>query len=136
MKPEQVAKFKKLFEEQKAGLIYSYKVINDEFTLKSDEMSDEVDLTSAELEQGMRMRLRNREALFLKKIDEALEKIQAGTFGSCECCEEEIELSRLEVRPTATLCINCKEEEEMRETRSADGRVSKSMGLQARLKIA
>lgn len=136
MKHEQVAKFKKLFEEQKAGLIYSYKIINDEFTLKSDEMSDEVDLTSAELEQGMRMRLRNREALFLKKIDEALDKIQAGTFGSCECCEEEIELSRLEVRPTANLCINCKEEEEMRETRSADGRASKSMGVQARLKIA
>ena len=136
MKSEQVAKFKKLFEEQKAGLIYSYKFINDEFTLKSDEMSDEVDLTSAELEQGMRMRLRNREALFLKKIEEALEKIQAGTFGQCECCEEPIELSRLEVRPTATLCIHCKEEEEMRETRSADGRISKSMGLQARLKIA
>ena len=136
MKPEQIAKFKKMFEEQKAGLLYSYKFINEDFTLKSDEMSDEVDLTSAELEQNMRMRLRNREALFLKKIDEALEKIQAGTFGTCECCEENIELSRLEARPTANLCIHCKEAEELRETRSADGRASKSMGFQARLKIA
>jgi DnaK suppressor protein len=136
MKAEQVVKFKKLFEEQKAALLYSYKAINTEFTLNSDEMSDEVDLSSAELEQGMRMRLRSREALFMKKIDSALEKIQAGTFGSCECCEEEIELSRLEVRPTADLCINCKEEQEMRETRSADGRKSKSMGSQVQLRIA
>ena len=136
MKPEQAMKFKKLFEEQKRGLLYSYKVFNEEFTLNTDEMADEVDLTSAELEQSMRMRLRSREALFLKKIDEALDKIQAGTFGSCECCEEEIELSRLVVRHTASLCINCKEEEEMRETRSADGRKSKSMGSQTQLRIA
>ena len=58
-----------------------------------------LDLSSAELEQGMRMRLKSREALFLKKIDEALDKIQAGTFGICACCDESIELSRLEVRP-------------------------------------
>lgn len=136
MKLEHMKKFAKMFEEQKAALLYSNKFLNSEFTLSSDELSDEVDLSSAELEQGMRMRLRSREALFLKKIDESLEKIQAGTFGSCECCEEDIELSRLEVRPTANLCIKCKEEEEMRETRSIDGRKSKSMGVQARLKIA
>ena len=136
MKQEQVMKFKKLFEDQKAALLYSYKVVNEEFTIQSDEMSDEVDLSCAELEQGMRLRLRSREALFLKKINEALLKIQAGTFGVCECCEQNIEVSRLEVRPTANLCLSCKEEEEMRETRSADGRKSKSIGLRPSLQIA
>lgn len=136
MKQETMMKFKKLFEDQKASLIYSYKLINEDFALKNEDLSDESDLTSATLEQGMRMQLRSREALFLKKIDEALLKIQAGSFGTCECCEEEIELSRLEVRPTATLCISCKESEEVQETRSADGRKSKSIGLRGNLRIA
>jgi DnaK suppressor protein len=136
MKTEHLSKFKQLFEEQKKGLLYSYKWINEDFALKSDEMSDEVDLSSAELEQSMRMRLRSREALFLKKIDEALDKIQAGTFGICDGCEEDIELSRLEVRPTAHLCIQCKEAEEMMESRSADGRKSKSVGSKLPLRIA
>lgn len=136
MKTEQMSKFKKLFEDQKAGLLYSYKWINEDFSVKTDDMADEVDLSSAELEQSMRMRLRSREALFLRKIDEALEKIQAGTFGICEGCEEDIEMSRLEVRPTAHLCIHCKEAEELMETRSADGRKSKSAGAKANLRIA
>jgi DnaK suppressor protein len=136
MKQELVMKFKKLFEDQKAALLYSYKIVNEDFAIQSEEMSDEVDLSCAELEQDMKMRLRNREALFLKKIDESLAKIQAGTFGVCECCEQNIEVSRLEVRPTATLCLDCKEEEEKRETRSADGRKSKSIGLRATLQIA
>jgi DnaK suppressor protein len=136
MKQEQAMKFKKLFEEQKAALLNSHKYAVTEFTLQSEEMSDEVDLTSAEQEQDMRMRLRSRETLFMKKIDQALEKIQAGTFGECECCEEHIELSRLEVRPTADLCINCKEEQEMREIRSADGRKSKSIDVRSHLRIA
>lgn len=127
MKSAQISKFKKLFEDQKAALLSSHKLASaSEFTLKSEELADELDLTSAEQEQDMRMRLRSREALLIKKIDTALEKIQAGAFGECECCEEPIELSRLEVRPTASLCINCKEKEEMRESRSADGRKSKS----------
>jgi DnaK suppressor protein len=136
MNQELVMKFKKLFEEQKSGLIYSYQILNDEFTLKSDELLDESDFSSAILEQGMKMRLRNREALFLKKIDEALLKIQNGSFGVCESCENEIELSRLEVRPTATLCISCKESEEVSESRSADGRKSKSIGAKSTLRIA
>ena len=136
MKQENLMKFKKMFEEQKAGLLYSYKIMNEDFALKSEDLSDESDLSSAALEQGMKMRLRSREALYLKKIDEALGKIQAGTFGTCECCEEDIELSRLEVRPTANLCIACKEAEEMNETRSADGRKSKSLGNKSHLRIA
>lgn len=136
MKQVTIMKFKKLFEDQKAGLLYSNKLMNEDFTLNKEDLSDESDLTSATLEQGMRVQLRSREALFLKKIDEALAKIQSGTFGTCECCEEDIELSRLEVRPTANLCISCKEAEEMRETRSADGRKSKSMGFKGNLRIA
>jgi DnaK suppressor protein len=136
MKLEQTLKFKKLFEEQKAALLNSHKKAAEQFTLSSDEMSDEVDLTNAEQDQDMRMRLHSRETLLMKKIDTALERIQAGNFGECKHCEEPIELSRLEVRPTAELCINCKEAEEMRETRSVEGRKSKSSDRGPNLRIA
>jgi DnaK suppressor protein len=136
MKLEQTLKFKKLFEEQKATLLNSHKYAAEKFTLSSDETADDIDLTSAEQEQDMRMRLHSRETLLMKKIDTALERIQAGTFGDCKSCEEPIELSRLEVRPTAELCIHCKEAEEMRETRSVDGRKSKSSDRRPDLRIA
>lgn len=136
MKSEQLMKFKAIFESQKQNLLATSKYINEDFAVKSEELADELDLSSAELEQNMKMRLRSRETLFLKKINESLFKIQSGSFGVCEGCEEDIELSRLEVRPTATLCISCKESEEMNEHRSADGRMSKSMGIKTSLRIA
>ena len=76
----------------------------------------------------MRMRLRNREMLYLKKVNEALRRIQDGIFGLCEMCEEPIEVRRLEARPTATLCVSCKEEEERSEKATANGRRHKSLG--------
>ena len=136
MNAERIKQFKALFETQKQGLLYSQTYLNQAFNIHSEELSDEVDLSSVELEQSMRIRLRNREALFIKKLHESLEKIQAGKFGVCECCEEDIEYSRLEARPTASLCLSCKENEEMQETRSADGRLSKSMGFKLKLKTA
>ena len=76
----------------------------------------------------MRLRLRNRESLYVKKVDEALRRIESGEFGLCECCDGDIEIRRLEARPTATLCIACKEEEEKKEVLTADGRRHKSLG--------
>ena len=50
-----------------------------------------------------------------KKIDDALARIEGGTFGICEICEEEISVKRLEARPVTTMCIRCKEEQEKQE---------------------
>lgn len=136
MKTETMMKFKALFEQQKQNLVYSHKIMNDEFIVQKDEMLDDVDLTSCELEQAMRMRLRNREALFLKKIDEALDRIAVGTFGECEDCGDEIDLKRLEARPTCTLCIHCKEEQERREEIHIDGHKHKSLGQKMTLRLA
>src|SRR5262245_23076420 len=109
MNREIMMKFKNLFEEQRRNLLYTHGLVNTEFQLHKDDMLDEVDMTSTELEQSMRMRLRNREALFLKKIDESLKRIADGTFGECETCGEDIEVRRLEARPTTTMCVGCKE---------------------------
>jgi DnaK suppressor protein len=133
MKSELILKFKGMFEEQKKNLIYTHVVLNEEFNLKKDDMLDETDMTSVETETNMRIRLRNREALFLKKINEALARIKDGTFGACEACCEDIEIKRLEARPTTTLCVLCKEEQERRETLHIDGHRHKSVG---RLRLA
>jgi DnaK suppressor protein len=133
MNKEIIAQFKALFEEQRKNLTYSQKVVDENFTLQKEDMLDEVDLTSTEMENNMRMRLRNREALFAKKIDEALGRIEDGSFGECECCGEDIELKRLEARPTATQCVSCKEESERRENVHIDGHRFKSLGFKLRL---
>jgi DnaK suppressor protein len=134
MKKETVMKFKSLFEEQRMNLTFTQKVIDQDLMVLAEDLLDEVDMSSAELDASMRMRLRNREALFAKKIDEALERIAHGTFGECEDCGENIELKRLEARPTATLCVSCKEESERKEHLHIDGHRFKSLGF--RLKLA
>lgn len=78
------------------------------------------DQATAETDRNFMLRLRGREQRLLKKIDQALERVEAGTFGICEDCGNEINLKRLEARPVTTMCIDCKtlqeEEERMRET--------------------
>lgn len=133
MTNESTLRFKKLFEQQRNELLFSKSIVDETFHIQREEMHDDADLTSLERETSMRMRLRNREALFIKKIDEALRRIAEGSFGSCEECSEDIELKRLEARPTATLCVNCKEEQERRETGHIDGHRHKSLGRQLRL---
>jgi RNA polymerase-binding protein DksA len=77
--------------------------------------ADELDYTVAVRERQMALRLKGREAAYACKIQDALARIEAGTFGLCEQCEEEIDSKRLEARPTATKCFLCKESEEREE---------------------
>ena len=130
MRKDLMKKFKKAFEEQKRNLLFNDKVLRDDFQTNSDDRMDDVDQASADMEQALRLRLRNRENLLVKKVDEAIARIDAGTFGECESCGEDIEIRRLEARPTATLCIACKEEAEQREMNTADGRRPKSLGTE------
>lgn len=76
---------------------------------------DEVDIVSTEKENQMDFRLKARNAIYLKKVRKSLQKIDDGTFGECEDCGENITYTRLLARPTADLCIQCKEVEEKRE---------------------
>lgn len=126
-------KFKSMFTEIKNDLTVSFVAASRDLQMSSDDLADEGDLCSSELESSMKIRLKHREALFLKKINEAIGRIQEGTFGECENCSEEIELKRLEARPTTTLCIGCKEDEERLEEVHVDGRKPKSVGQRLRL---
>jgi len=66
--------------------------------------------------------------LYFKKIEEALLRIKEGTYGRCQECHGYIGAKRLEARPTAELCIECKESAERLENLSAEGRKPKSLG--------
>ncbi|MEK6704603.1 MAG: TraR/DksA C4-type zinc finger protein [Bdellovibrionota bacterium] len=118
-----IRKFKDIFETQLMTLRRSRGSVAEEFRIEKDDMLDEVDLTSVELESFMRMRLCKREKLFLRKIEDALDRIKNGNFGLCVSCGDEICLKRLEARPTTTVCIYCKEMQEHAELIYAGVRV-------------
>jgi DnaK suppressor protein len=81
--------------------------------------ADPNDRASQESDMSLELRNRDRERKLLKRIDEMLSKIDSGEYGYCEKCGVEIGLSRLEARPTATLCIDCKTLDEIREKQMA-----------------
>lgn len=76
---------------------------------------DPNDRATQESEFSLELRTRDRERKLIKKIDEALEKLDQEEYGYCESCGIEIGIRRLEARPTATLCIDCKTLDEIRE---------------------
>ncbi len=76
---------------------------------------DPSDRATQESEFSLELRTRDRERKLIKKIDDAIDSIGTGDYGYCEACGVEIGIRRLEARPTATLCIDCKTLEEIRE---------------------
>ena len=76
---------------------------------------DPNDRASQETDISLELRSRDREGKLIKKINEALERLEDGDYGYCENCGEEVGVSRLEARPTAELCIDCKTLDEIRE---------------------
>jgi len=109
-------RFKKSLEDSRKALIENArKTMEEESNFDTDDLPDEIDQASSEYAQSMAFRLRDREKFLLKKIEMALARIDDGTFGVCERCEEEISPKRLEARPVTTLCIRCKEEQEKKE---------------------
>ncbi len=80
--------------------------------LQTNAKGDEIDKTNAQKEQALNVRLDQRNILFLKKVEQAKQKILDGSYGECEDCGDDISQKRLLARPTASLCINCQEEKE------------------------
>lgn len=76
---------------------------------------DPNDRATQESEFTMELRTRDRERKLIKKIDEAMDKLDKDEYGYCDSCGVEIGIRRLEARPTATLCIDCKTLDEIRE---------------------
>ncbi len=112
----QLAKFRKLLEDKRDDIIKKAKeTLEEDMTLDTNDLPDEMDLASSEYLQSFTFRLRGREKSFLDKINKALERIDNNSFGMCEECGDEISVKRLEARPETTLCIRCKEDQERAE---------------------
>lgn len=116
MSEKDLAHFKSILENKRVALVKAaQESLEQDMTLDTNEMPDEVDLASSEYIQSFALRLRGRERHFLDKIEVALQKITDGEFGVCEECEEPIGRKRLLARPETTLCIRCKEDQEREE---------------------
>jgi len=76
---------------------------------------DPADRASQEEEFSLELRTRDRERKLIKKIDESMNEVDTGEYGYCETCGVEIGIRRLEARPTATQCIDCKSLDEIKE---------------------
>ena len=119
MNPRQLAHFKAMLEQMKRELSQDIErtvhTMQDEATI----FADPNDRASQESDMSLELRNRDRERKLIKKIDETIARIDAGEYGYCESCGVEIGLKRLEARPTATLCIDCKTLDELREKQVA-----------------
>ena len=114
---KELKKFQELLEDKRKAVLERARqmLAEENMTLDTNDLPDEMDLASSEYLQSFEFRLRGREKSLLSKLDLALKKIDEGTFGVCEICEEPIGKKRLEARPETTLCIKCKEDQEREE---------------------
>ena len=119
MNDKQLDHFRKILNNWKAELSNdidrTVHTMQDEVTM----FADPNDRASQESDMALELRNRDRERKLIKKIDETLGKINEHDYGYCESCGVEIGLKRLEARPTATLCIDCKTLDEIREKQVA-----------------
>jgi DnaK suppressor protein len=119
MNPKQLAHFKQMLENMKRDLSQdidrTVHTMQDEATI----FADPNDRASQESDMSLELRNRDRERKLIKKIDETIARIDAEDYGYCDSCGVEIGLKRLEARPTATLCIDCKTLDELREKQVA-----------------
>ncbi|HEY5599310.1 MAG TPA: TraR/DksA C4-type zinc finger protein [Candidatus Manganitrophaceae bacterium] len=107
---------KKDLEKQREALLAEAGVIlGTGLNPTNETLPDLGDQATAEADQNFTLRLREREQKLLKKIDEAIERINAGAFGICESCGGPISAKRLKARPVTTLCIECKTKQEAEE---------------------
>jgi DnaK suppressor protein len=119
LKKRDLQKFRKILVDQRDALLANTKkTLSGDIHLDPDDFPDEIDTASSEINLAFMGRLRERERGLLNKINQALEKIESGVYGECEMCGEEIGLKRLEARPVAELCIDCKAEQEKLERRN------------------
>lgn len=119
MSDKQLSHFRDMLEaakrEMASDIERTVHAMQDEATV----FADPNDRASQESDMALELRNRDRERRLIKKINETLARINAGEYGYCDSCGVEIGLKRLEARPTATLCIDCKTLEEIRERQVA-----------------
>jgi DnaK suppressor protein len=125
MNRENLKQFENLFLELKKNTLNEMKLAEGSLEWQK---GDEADLEGLERARALELKLLGRQTFMLKKIDYCLMKIKNGTYGTCEECDNEIEINRLKARPVATQCIACKEAQERGEENILYERKSHTLG--------
>jgi DnaK suppressor protein len=112
MKKKDSEYFKELLTNRLDELLHHADNTVSGMTAPKENFPDPTDRASLESDRNFMLRIRDRENKLIKKIKKALDRIEAGTFGVCEKCGEDITLKRLKARPVTTQCIDCKTKEE------------------------
>jgi DnaK suppressor protein len=112
MNPEKLVYFKGILFERMYQLLGTAGKTMNEMSQEDDAFPDPVDRAMSESSRTIELRKRDRERKLLQKIRKAIQKLEDNTYGTCEECGDDISEERLKVRPEATLCIKCKEEQE------------------------
>ena len=109
MEKEMFEHFKTVLRERKKALLaQANQTINRGVSSVQEHLVDYGDIASLESDRTFHLRIRDRERRLIKKIDDALKRIDEGTFGLCERCGEDITVERLNARPVTMYCIDCK----------------------------
>lgn len=124
---DQVETLKRRLLLEKQKLTIKWSNLKD-FCLDKNELSDPLDEANINVQTSQELRFRNREIFYLKKIEKGLSRIEEKTYGLCKECSNEIGYERLLARPTAELCIFCKEQMETSEHSNFFHRQSQSQG--------
>jgi DnaK suppressor protein len=112
MEQKDIEHFKKILTNQLKELLINAGDTVSGMTTPRENFPDPADRATIETDRNFMLRIRDRERQLAGKIRKALVRIENGTFGICDKCEEEISFKRLEARPVTTQCIDCKTKEE------------------------
>ena len=112
MRRREVERYRSLLEGQLASLVGTSERTVHEMGDASEEIPDPNDRATVEEERNWSLRLRDRDRRLIGKIQDALDRLEAGTFGTCTRCGAAISAARLRARPVTDLCIECKTESE------------------------
>ena len=115
MEPDRIEFFRQLLNDRLAELLGEADKTREDMTGAASPFPDPTDRAALETDRNFTLRIRDRERKLITKIREAMERIEAGTYGYCEICGGEINEKRLIARPVTTMCIACKSRQEAQE---------------------
>ncbi|EGJ52084.1 RNA polymerase-binding protein DksA [Desulfocurvibacter africanus] len=120
MDPKDIEFFRKHLSDMLNDIVKQGDETIEDMTDTVEVYADPADRATAESDRAFTLRLRDRERRLIKKIKEAIQRIDDGSYGICEECGEDISVPRLKARPVTTLCIHCKSKQEEDEHQRAE----------------
>jgi DnaK suppressor protein len=117
LQKEKVETYRRLLVTRRDALAEDLRIATAQLINDESVYTDAVDQAAAETDKNFTLQLKNRERNVLWQIDEAIKRLDGGSFGECERCEEAISEGRIEAFPFTTLCVECKAELESEEHR-------------------